>query len=153
MCAFQRFESFGARMTPRVSIRGNGQIGLSAGALRMFGIDDGNTKVVLYYDSDAKLVAFKPTNDPAEAFAVPVLVRHLRAGGQEGTKYGQISGRSFLERFQIPYHDKTRAFDPYQDKETGFFVINLAKERVSRRKRKADPQAGSAAGAKDDAGA
>ena len=138
MCAFQRFESFGARMTPRVSIRGNGQIGLSAGALRMFGIDDGNSKVVLYYDPEAKLVAFKPTNDPAEEFAVPVLVRHLGVGAQGGTKYGQISGRSFLERFQIPYHDKTRAFDPYRDKESGLFIINLAKERVPRRKKKVE---------------
>ena len=138
MCAFQRFESFGARMTPRVSIRGNGQIGLSAGALRMFGIDDGNTKVVLYYDPEAKLVAFKPTHDQAEEFAVPVLVRHLGGGAQGVTKYGQISGRSFLERFQIPYHDKTRAFDPYQDKESGLFIINLAKERVPRRKKKVE---------------
>jgi len=144
MCAFQRFESFGARMTPRVSIRGNGQIGLSAGALRMFGIDGSNKKVVLYYDAEAKLVAFKPTDDPAEEFAVPVLVRKL--GRQDGTLYGQVSGRSFLERFGIP-HDKTRAFDPYRDKESGYFVINLAKERCPRRKKKVDPPAGGAAGA------
>ena len=69
---------------------------------------------------------------------MPVLVRHLGGGARGGTKYGQISGRSFLERFQIPYHDRTRAFDPYQDKESGLFIINLAKERVPRRKKKVE---------------
>lgn len=150
---FQKFEAFGARMAPRVSIRSNGQIGLSAGALRLFGIEGAGWKMELYFDTDSRMVGFKPTKDEAAVHAAPVLVRDLKVRGKlTGAKYGQISGWSFLERFQIPFKDDTRAYDATFDKANGLFVIDLKKERVPRRKKSAPVGGGDGAAAGGAAG-
>jgi len=138
--AFRKFESFGARTTPKVSIRSNGQIGLSAGALRMFGILGKDWKVVLFFDEEAKLIGFKPTQDADEKSAIPVLVRVGKPNSTGAVaESGQISGKSFLETFQIKFKDKTRSFDPCRDEKNELFVIDLNKERASRRRKKDDP--------------
>jgi hypothetical protein len=116
-------------------------------------MENGDWKVELFYDPESCLIGFKPTQDEGAKFAVPVLVRTLKAGGQAaGTKYGQVSGRSFLERFQIPYREKTKAFDPHLDEASQLYVIDLTKERCPRRKKKSDPAAVGTAGATGAAG-
>ena len=140
MCAFQRFEAFGTRQGARVSIRSNGQFGLSAGCLKMFGINGEGWKVELFYDPDTRMVGMKPTQDQAAEYAVPLLVREGKVNGKlTGVFSGNISGKSFLENYQIKYKEKTRAFDPTWDEANKLFVIDMKKERQSRKKKKDDP--------------
>ena len=113
MCAFQRFEAAGTRTAPKVSIRATGQIGLSQGALRLMGIDDGESYVVLFFDAEKKHVGILPTRNKDEVGAIRVTVRENRPGSPGGGgRSGQISGRAFLEFYRIPYQDGTRPFVP-----------------------------------------
>jgi hypothetical protein len=94
MCAFQKFEGFGSKMQPKVSLRSTGQIGLSQGCLRLFGISDKTWKMELFWDPEGQLVGMKPTQDANAKFAVPVIYRPGKGGRGNGGASGQVSGRS-----------------------------------------------------------
>lgn len=142
---FERFESFGSSFSPKVSIRNNGQIGISQGALRKMGIAGEGHFLVLFYDANARVIGIKPVASKEEPGAIPVHVRPATKDGKPGSVTAHISGRSFLECYGIEYKDRTRTYVPEWSDDDEMFIVDLNKEKGGKRRRKSD-----AAGADDD---
>lgn len=134
---FVRFDKFGSSFSAKVSIRNNGQIGITQGALKKMGITGDGHSVVLFFDTDAHVIGIKPTSNEKEPGAIKV---HVRPAGKDGSVTAHISGKSFLECYEIPYKDKTRSFEPLWNAEHEMFLVDLSREKGSKRKpQKNDP--------------
>jgi len=112
--AFERFTAGGRSFRPRVSIRKNGQIGLSQGAVQQFKLSD-FPYVVLFYDKDQELIGIKPTRDPEEPGAYK-----LNHKGSSAT----ISGLAFLDYFGIDY-SRSQRYEARWDEEHQMVVVDL----------------------------
>lgn len=95
---FQRFTHTGRGFKAKASVRSNGQIGFSHGAIRRFALDE-FSHAVLYYDPENRLVGVKPTNDANEEGAIKLNVK-------ENTAW--IAATAFLDYHNLPYTKTTR---------------------------------------------
>jgi hypothetical protein len=114
--AFERFTKVGARRGSKLSIRKNGQIGFTLGAidrhnLRKF------THAVLFFDRDSKLLGIRPTSDASEEGAYKIQMREGSAG---------FSAKSFLDHYGIDY-SKTLKFDLRHDNEEDMLVADISR--------------------------
>jgi hypothetical protein len=139
---FERFQAFGSSFAPKVSIRNNGQIGISQGALRKMKISGDGHYVVLFFDVEARVIGLKANAAKDEQGAIEVHVRPVTKDGSAGSVTAHISGRSFLECYGIPYKDKSRTYVPEWNEESGMFIVDLNKEKGGKRRRKIDPACG-----------
>lgn len=114
--AFERFTGGGRSYKARASIRKNGQIGLSQGAVQRFKLDR-YPYVVLFYDKETERIGIKPTQNPEEPGAYRL--NHKGSGAD-------ISGLAFLEYFGID-RDRSRRYEADWDDEQGMLVIDLEK--------------------------
>ena len=92
--SFEFFTIAGRSFHPKASIRKQGQIGLNQGAIKRFGIEDGQL-FILGYDKEREIIAMKRISDFQEG-AKKITVR---AGN------GAIGAKSFLDYFEISYKD------------------------------------------------
>jgi len=122
--AFERFTETGGRYSPKVSIRSGGSFGLSQGALRHFGLEDGVWYAVFHYDKTANVIGIQPTRDNNELGAVKIVVRRYTPKNGTGAESVScsISGKSFLDYFGIDYQ-KSRSF--IAEKDNGFIIVRL----------------------------
>lgn len=127
--AFELFTQAGGSFAAKVSIRANGQMGLSQGLLRRQGMDKGDWFVRLYYDRETKRVALQPTSDGTAEGAIKVLRRENTGRDGKPSFSAQISGRSFLEFHDIPYKDGTLSYDATWVDADKMFIIDLTKPR------------------------
>ena len=105
------FRETGRGFAPKASIRKQGQIGLSQGAIIRYRIKDGQF-VILGYDREEKCIGLK-TVEANDEGAKRVTVR----GGS-----GTISAKGFLDFFGIPY-DKTRSYKLMREDELLMFKL------------------------------
>jgi len=123
--SFELFDKMSRSFAAKVSIRRNGNIGFSKGAVEKFTLSDkGYCK--LYYESEKKLVGFEFTNLQQPDVTASV------------TKSGagiSIPARSFLDYYSIDY-STTRVYKAERDNNTMFIVIKL-KEPFYESKRRA----------------
>ncbi len=110
---FEFFERSSRGFRPRASIRKQGQIGLSQGAVRRFGLKNWKY-AILGYDREAKQVALKLTNDEDAAGVQRIVIKDGSAS---------VSARSFLEYFDIQYRDRTRQFDVEFDSDEKLLIV------------------------------
>lgn len=105
---FERFEYAGGSFMPKVSVRNNGSIGLSQGAVRRFGITQANRYVSLYYDRGKRVVGIRlvPEDTPG---AVKLIQRSINAKDGKTSVNAFISAKSFLDYYQIDY-SATRSY-------------------------------------------
>ncbi len=112
--AFERFTARGRSYAPKVSIWKRGQIGLSQGAVERFGLR--NFKyVVMFYDSENKMIGLKFTNDEQEEGAAKMNVKPNGA---------MFTAKSFLDYYDIEYKE-TEQYEIRHDKEADLYVFNL----------------------------
>lgn len=113
-----------------MSIRTNGAVGISQGALRRFELDKDDWYVVLFYDKAQNVLGIMPTRDEKEAGATKVVRRDVKSktGAKNVTAY--FSAKSFLEFYNIPYKDRIRLFEPAWDEGKKYIIINLNQEKV-----------------------
>lgn len=126
---FERFDFLGSSFTPKISLRNNGSIGLSQGAIHKFGLKDGEWYVVLYYDKEDKTIGIKPTRDPAGESATRLNKREVTSKEGKSTITSHISARSFLEYYDIKYRDKTRSYLASWDPENEMIVVDLKQQK------------------------
>jgi hypothetical protein len=111
---FERFTESGRSFKARISIRANGQIGLSHGAVSKFGLDR-YQYVVLFYDKETKQIGIQPTNDAEEKGAY-----RLNVKGSGAT----ISALAFMDYFGID-HEKAEKYSAHWDDERAMVIIDL----------------------------
>ncbi len=110
------FRESGRGFAPKVSIRRQGQIGLSQGAIIRYKIENAEN-VLLGYDREAKRIGIKRVGADEEG-AKKITIR----GGS-----GAIAAKGFLDYFDIPY-DITRSYDLKKEGDMLVFTIG---ERVA----------------------
>jgi hypothetical protein len=123
---FEKFTKVGSSFAPMVSLRKQGAIGLSQGALNRFGLAEGDWYVVLYFDRTAKILGIQPTQNAAEEGAVKLIKR--RAVGKHGKASisSSISAKSFFEYYGLPMAE-TRTFLASQDDQAKMIIVDLNK--------------------------
>ncbi|OGF52719.1 MAG: hypothetical protein A2Z21_08030 [Candidatus Fraserbacteria bacterium RBG_16_55_9] len=112
--SFERFTASGRSFKGRVSIRRNGQISLSHGAVQKFNLAD-YSHVVLFYDKDANLIGLKPTRDPEEPGAYKLNLKGMGAS---------VAGLAFLDYYGIDY-SRSQRYEARWDEEHEMVVIDL----------------------------
>lgn len=113
--AFERFKEIGRSFAPKVSIRTNGQLGFSQGAVVRFEI--GSYKYCqLYFDKHSNRIGLKFTNEDDEMVA--------NIFNKRNNCY--IAAKTFLDYYNIDY-GKTRSFTLLRDEDSEMIVIDLNK--------------------------
>lgn len=127
MYNFETFTSVRSSFASKVSIRKNGTIGFSQGALIKFGLNVGKWFAVLKYDRTAKVIGIMLTKTETEDGAVRIQCREISGRDDKKNLAGQISAKAFLDFFGIEYADRSRAFIPVKDGD--IIIIDLNKEK------------------------
>lgn len=129
MYKFERFEQTGSTFVPKMSIRTNGAVGISQGALRRFHLEEGDWYVILHFDREHNAIGILLTQDASGAGATKIVKREVKskAGAKNITAY--FSAKSFLEYYNIPYKDHIRLFEPTWDDEHKMVIVDLNQEK------------------------
>jgi len=114
LMGFERFTETGRSFKTRLSIRSNGQIGFTQGAIHRFKMQDFKY-AVLFYDKDKPAIGIRLTNDEAEEGRCKLQVRPESA---------TISAKSFLDYYGIN-HQKTRSYGAIWDDENTMITASL----------------------------
>lgn len=126
--AWSKFTNTGGSFSPKISVRTNGQLGLSQGFLNRFDMDGEGWYLVLYYDNESRRIGLEPTRDANADGAMKVLVRTVRSADGKTSKTAQLSARSFLEFNGIPYRDRLHTYRAHDTKEGNLIIVDLTKE-------------------------
>lgn len=111
---FERFTESGRSFKARVSIRANGQIGLSHGAVAKFGLGR-YQYAVLFYDKETEQIGIQPTNSAEESGAYKLNIKGSGAA---------ISALAFMDCFGID-HEEARRYSARWDDARGMVIIEL----------------------------
>ena len=126
---FERFEQNGSSYSPKISIRANGAMGFSQGALRRFGMQEGDWLVVLFYDKNQMVIGIQPTQDASTTGAVKLIKREVKSREGKASLNAYISARSFLNYYAIPFTDGIKQFEPTWDEESKMILVDLNKRK------------------------
>ncbi len=99
---FERFTSLGRSNRPKITVTRQGVISFNKGATRRYAMHD-YTHAVLFWDGESRRVGVMLTSMSDEEGAVPIRFRQSGA---------DISARSFLEFYDIPYRQEKRNYEP-----------------------------------------
>ncbi|QHI70495.1 hypothetical protein [Tichowtungia aerotolerans] len=134
------FTEVGSNFDAKFSVRPNGTVGVSSGALKRFDLLKQDTHVLLFYDKDAQIVGVKPTTDDSIPGAIKLIVRQPKANSQQKQPSGHFSAKAFLQFHDIPYKDKkTQSYDAEWSDQYDMILFDLSKPRnVSRASKKAE---------------
>lgn len=110
---FEQFTDFNRSFAPKLSIRPNGQIGLSQGLLRRVGIGEGEWYAYLFFDPKHRAMGLKFTQSGDDVSVIKVQKRESATGDGGKNWSGHLSARSFLDYYKIDYRDrKSQGFTP-----------------------------------------
>jgi hypothetical protein len=112
---FEKFTQTGQRFNPKISIWEGGQIGFNQGAITRYNLE--NYKfAILFFDRENKRIGIKFTNNEKEE---GIIKFNQRKTG------GVISGKAFLDYYDINYSQTIKNLDIFFDKENEIYVVNL----------------------------
>jgi hypothetical protein len=123
---FEKFTKTGSSFAPVISVRKEGAIGVSQGALNRFGLADGEWYVVLYYDRDANVIGIQPTQAASEEGAIKLIKRSSEGRTGKASVSSSVSAKSFFEYYGLPTAE-TRSYLATQDEQTKMIIIDLNK--------------------------
>lgn len=127
---FERFTAAGKRYSPTISVRSNGALGISQGALHQAKMTEGTWHVVLFYDRANKALAVKPTQDPDEEGVIKLSVRKLDRDGEDSALSAFVAAKSFFNFYGIP-HTKTTSYKAEWDEQQKMLISVLHKPDYS----------------------
>jgi len=112
--AFEIFDKVQRKVIPKVSLRKNGSIGFSSGAVNTLKLQD-YSYCKMYYDRETERIGFEFTNEehPSVTFKV-----------QKRQQDFFLFAKSFLHFYGIDL-TRTRVFLGVKDPDTGYIVIDL----------------------------
>ncbi len=123
--AFERFENMQGSRRAKITLRENGQIGFSGGAIKRFNLAESEF-CELYYDVDAQKIGLRFVNKEEEGITGKLIKRNQNF---------YISARPFLDEYGISY-SPARSFIAMVDDANGMIIIDLTKQLPSKRKKK-----------------
>ena len=123
---FEKFKYLGGRFSAKASIRSNGSIGLSQGAILRYKLAEGKWYAELFFDKDARVIGIRPTRDGDTESVTKIVVRKSAQGGKDSFS-SFISARSLLNFYGIPI-EKARSYPAEWDEEHQMIIIDLKKE-------------------------
>jgi len=131
------FTDVGSNFDAKLSVRPNGTVGVSSGALKRFKLLDEDSYIVMHYDKEAQIVGVKPTRDKSVPGATKLIIRYPRENSQQKQPSGHFSAKAFLQFHDIPYKgQRTQSFDAEWSDEYDMILFDLGKPRdVSRGKK------------------
>ena len=129
MFKFEKFDAIGGSYAPRISIRNNGVIGFSQGALRAFKLDSGIWFAELYFDKDTKTIGIKPTSDPTVPGVAKINRRDVKAKGGRVNQTASIACRAFLDYFGISFREKSMSYVPRWDEDNKMILVDVSKAK------------------------
>ena len=130
MLNLKKFTQVGVSFDAKISVRPNGMMGVSSGALRRFGLLEGDWYVVMYYDEGEKVMGIEPTRDEEADGAIKLVVRQPRAGSLQKQPSGHFSAKSFLQHHAIPFRGKrAQSFEAEWSDEHSMILIDLKKPK------------------------
>lgn len=124
MYNFEKFTKTGGSFAPVISLRKQGAIGLSQGALQHFKLTEGDWYVVLYFDKSANVLGIKPTSDKTEEGAIKLVKRTATSPNGKTSISSSVAAKSFFEYYQIST-DSTKTFRSSLDESSGLIIVNL----------------------------
>ena len=106
---FEKFEGVGNSYFPKISVRSNGSLGVSQGALNRFSLADGEWWVQLMFDRKNRVIGLEPWDEPGNG-RIKLNKKHMVGpdGGKESIN-AWISAKAFFDFYGIPY-DKTQSY-------------------------------------------
>lgn len=122
---FEKFKYLDGSQRPKVTLRENGQIGFSQGAVNRFNLKE-YVYCELYYDSESARIGLRLTNEYEEGITAKLVLR-------EQNFY--VSARSFLDHYFISY-SPARSFIAHEEEENNLIVLDLSKPLPSKRRRR-----------------
>lgn len=114
--AWEKFTQVGRSYVTRLSVRSNGQLGFSQGAIHKFKLA-AYKHAILFFDKDQALIGVKLTNEDGEQGIAKLQVRAENAS---------ISAKAFLDYYGINYQ-KTRSYSLVNDEDSGMLIADLNK--------------------------
>ena len=138
---FEKFEGVGNSYFPKVSIRNNGTLGISQGALNRFKLAEGDWWFELLFDRKSRVVGLRPSDHEVPG---SIKLNKKELVGRDGKKSvnAWISGKAFLDYYAVPY-DQTKSYVANWDDAQKLIYIELDRPRQSRR---ADEESGGGTG-------
>lgn len=126
---FERFEQNGGSYAPKISIRANGAMGFSQGALRRYGMETGDWLVVLFFDKSQRIIGIQPTQEESATGAIKLIKRMVKARDGKTSLNAYISARSFLNYYAISFTNGIQQFEPTWDEESKMILVDLNKRK------------------------
>jgi hypothetical protein len=114
--AWERFEKTGRSFKPKVSIRGDSQIGFNAAAIEEFKLKE-YPYAVLFYDKKAKQIGIKLTKNKDDVGACKLRVKE-KAGAS-------IAARAYIYFYKLN-NLKVKRFDAQWDDKEKMIVVKIA---------------------------
>jgi hypothetical protein len=126
---FEKFEGTGGSYFPKVSIRSNGTLGVSQGALNRFRLAEGDWWFQLLFDRKKQVIGLQPIDH--EAHGLLKLNKKLMMG-RDGKKSvnAWIAAKAFFDFYGIPYDD-TKSYEANWDEAGKLIYIELDQPRQS----------------------
>lgn len=121
---FERFKNTGSSYSPKISIRSNGSIGFSQGALHRFKLREGEWYVVMFYDRVAQVIGIKPTQDKEEPNIIKLNKKEAVGKENKISVNAFISAKSFLEFYNISYN-KTKSYQAEWSEENQMIILKI----------------------------
>lgn len=120
---FEKFHAVGGSYEPKLSIRSNGAIGFSQGALHRFQLLNSDWFVCLYYDRRSAVVGIEPIQEEGPG-CLRLIKRSIKGKDGRDSVNAFVSAKSFLDYFGIDYR-QTRSFRAHFDEATKKIVFNV----------------------------
>src|SRR5437667_11281403 len=93
---FEKFDCTGGSYAPKISVRANGSLGLSQGALHRFGLWDGDWFVQLYFDRTNRVIGIEPSNAAGTGKA-HLVKKKIKGKDNRETVNAYVAAKSFLD--------------------------------------------------------
>lgn len=136
---FEKFEGVGNSYFPKISIRSNGTLGISQGALNRFELAEGDWWIQLLFDRKNRVIGLEPSNEEGSG-RIKLNKKHMTHDGKESIN-AWISAKAFLDYYAIPY-SKTQSYVAKRNDSEKIIYIELDQPRNAT----AAPKTGGASG-------
>jgi hypothetical protein len=120
---FEKFNAAGGSYEPKLSIRSNGAIGFSQGALHRFGLLKDEWFVCLFYDRKNGVVGIQPSKQETNG-CLRLIKRTIQGKDGRESVNAFVSAKSFFDYFGIDY-SQTRSFRAHFDEAQQKVIFNL----------------------------
>lgn len=130
---FEKFEAVGSSFEPRITLRSNGSLGFSQGALNRFGLKEGDWWVVLYYDKARRIIGIKPETDETLKGAIPLVKRPVVSTAGKTSWNSFVSAKSFMDFYGIDYRTSVGFIAEWYE-EGKLIIVDLNRPEPSSKK-------------------